>query len=67
LGIKTNDRKVIVYCRVSSHNQKEDLKFQIQAMEQFCLSSAISVDEWVPEIGGGMNFKLKIMDAILAW
>jgi len=66
LGIKTND--YYVYCRVYSHNQKEDFKFQIQAMEQFCLSSAISVDEWVHEIGGGMNFKskkfLKIMDAI---
>jgi len=59
LEINTNERKVIVYCRVESTNQKEDLKSQIQAMEQFCLSSAISVDEWVHEIGGGMNFKRK--------
>jgi len=68
LGIKQSEKKVIVYCRVSSHNQKDDLKSQIKAMEQFCLSAAISVDEWVHEIGGGMNFKrrqfLKIMDAI---
>jgi len=68
LGIKTNERKTVVVCRVSSQNQKDDLKSQVAAMEQFCLSSGIAVDEWVSEIGGGMNFKrktfLKIMDAI---
>jgi len=71
LGIKSNKRKVVVYCRFSSQNQKDDLKSQVTAMEQFCLSSGIAVDEWIHEIGGGMNFKrkkfLKIMDAILAW
>jgi len=68
LGIKTIDKKIMVYCRVSSHNQKDDLQSQIKAMEQFCLSAAIPVDDWVREIGGGMNFKrkkfLKIMEAI---
>jgi len=68
LGIKVNEKKVIVYCRVSSRGQEDDLKSQVKAMEQFCLSSGIAVDEWVHEIGGGMNFKrkkfLKIMDAI---
>ena len=68
LGIQPIDKKVIVYCRVSSHNQKDDLQSQIKAMEQFCLSAAIPVADWVHEIGGGMNFKrkkfLKIMDAI---
>ncbi|KHD11412.1 recombinase [Candidatus Thiomargarita nelsonii] len=68
LGIKVNEKKVIVYCRVSSQNQKDDLKSQVHAMEQFCLASGIAVDSWIQEIGGGMNFKrkkfLKIMDAI---
>jgi len=68
LGIKNNERKIVVYCRVSSPNQKDDLKSQVVAMEKFCLSSGIAVDEWIHEIGGGMNFKrkkfLKLMDAI---
>ncbi len=59
LGIKDIDRKTIVYCRVSSSNQKDDLKSQITAMEQFCLNCGIAVDEWIQEIGGGMNFKRK--------
>jgi predicted site-specific integrase-resolvase len=63
-------RKVIVYCRVSSHSQKDDLASQIESMEAYCLSAGIAVDEWVKEIGGGMNFKRKkflaLMDAIVA-
>lgn len=59
LGIKDIERKTIVYCRVSSHNQKDDLKSQVTAMEQFCLNGGIAVDEWIQEIGGGMNFKRK--------
>ncbi|MDB9541069.1 IS607 family transposase, partial [Anabaenopsis arnoldii] len=50
-------RKVIVYCRVSSSGQKPELKNQIAAMETFCLNRGLSVDDWVSEIGGGLNFK----------
>jgi predicted site-specific integrase-resolvase len=49
--------KVIIYCRVSSNAQKEDLLRQVEAMEQFCLSQGVSITEVVSEIGGGMNFK----------
>ncbi len=28
-------------------------------MEQFCLGADIAVDEWIDEIGSGMNFKRK--------
>ncbi|HUW90041.1 MAG TPA: IS607 family transposase [Candidatus Nanopelagicaceae bacterium] len=59
LGIKDVERKIIVYCRVSSSGQKDDLKSQVSAMEQFCISGGIAVDEWMQEIGGGMNFKRK--------
>jgi len=59
LGVKEQDRKTIVYCRVSSSEQEDDLKSQVDAMEQFCLSSNITVDEWIYEIGDGMNFKRK--------
>lgn len=37
-------------------------------MEQFCLHSGTAVDDWISEIGGGMNFKrkhfLKLMNNI---
>jgi len=49
--------KVIIYCRVSSNSQKEDLQRQVIAMEQFCLSQGVSITEVITEIGGGLNFK----------
>lgn len=68
LGEPDQKRRIVVYCRVSSPNQKDDLKGQVQAMEQFCLQSGIAVDDWITEIGGGMNFKrkhfLKLIDDI---
>jgi len=63
-------RKVVVYCRVSSQGQKDDLKSQSKAMETYCLAKGIAVDEWVTEIAGGMNFKrkkfLSILDQIVS-
>ncbi len=69
-NIKEEEKKTIVYCRVSSAGQKNDLKSQRQAIERFCLSTGIIVDDWVQEIGGGMNFKrqkfLSLMSSIQA-
>ncbi|MBK1617037.1 IS607 family transposase [Lamprobacter modestohalophilus] len=59
LGGAPKTRDVVVYCRVSSAGQKDDLASQVSAMETYCLNAGIAVDEWVSEIGGGMNFKRK--------
>ena len=53
------DRKVVVYARVSSQAQKPDLENQVVMLEQFCAANGYPVDEWVKEIGGGLNFKRK--------
>lgn len=58
-------RDVVVYCRVSSAGQKDDLASQIAAMELYCRSAAIPVDRWIQEVGGGMNFKRKHFLAII--
>jgi predicted site-specific integrase-resolvase len=60
-GLKPLDseRKIVVYCRVSSNAQKPELKNQIKAMETFCLARGLSVNDWISEIGGGLNFKRK--------
>jgi putative resolvase len=53
---------------VSSPGQKDDLAAQVTAMEQFCLARGLRVDEWLTEIGGGMNLTRRtfvaVMDAI---
>lgn len=52
-------KKVVVYCRVSSNNQKSELLNQVNAMEIFCGAKGLSIDELVREVGGGLNFKRK--------
>jgi putative resolvase len=52
-----SNKKVVVYCRVSSNNQKLELLNQINAIEVFCRAKGLSIDELVREIGGGLNFK----------
>lgn len=59
LGGAPERRLTVVYCRVSSAGQKDDLESQVKAMEAYCLAGAIAVDEWIKEVGGGMNFKRK--------
>jgi putative resolvase len=50
--------------------QKPDLEKQRKHLAAFCQASALVVDEWISEIGGGLNFKrkqfLKVVDAIIA-
>ena len=53
----TVKRKIKVYCRVSSPKQKAELANQNAAMEKFCLGRGYAVDEWIQEVGGGLNFK----------
>ena len=68
MGGAPENRLTVVYCRVSSAGQKDDLASQVEAMETYCRNAGVTVDEWVQEIGGGMNFKrkrfLNILDRI---
>ena len=65
-GKKPISRVNVVYCRVSSSNQKADLASQVSAMETFCLNSGIAIESWYKEIGGGMNFKRPIFLEIMS-
>ena len=65
LGGAPEKRKAIVYCRVSSSGQKDDLASQVEAMEIYCRAAGLAVDEWIQEIGAGMNFKRKKFLALL--
>ncbi|TMD63183.1 MAG: IS607 family transposase [Chloroflexi bacterium] len=62
-------RKTVAYCRVSSQAQKPDLANQRRMLEQWCQQQQIQVDEWIMEIGGGLNFERKhfvaLVDAII--
>ncbi len=52
-------RKIVVYCRISSSNQRPELKNQVRAMQKFANNCGYSITETISEIGGGLNFKRK--------
>ena len=60
MGLKTEaERLNIAYTRVSGAAQKPDLVNQIKALEQFCTEQALQVNEWMQDIGSGLNYKRK--------
>jgi len=59
-GIKQKaDRKIVIYTRVSTNNQKDDLKNQIEFLQQFTNSKGIIVDEIIQDVGSGLNYNRK--------
>jgi putative resolvase len=49
--------KVIVYTRVSSVGQKPDLANQVAALHDYCTQQGYLADEWIEEIGSGLNYQ----------
>lgn len=60
MGLKAQETgKTIVYARVSTVAQKSDLLNQIAALEAYCSEHTVKVDEWMQDIGSGLNYKRK--------
>jgi len=58
ITVDKKPKRAVIYCRVSSPNQKDDLRSQVEAMELFALGRGM-ITETITEIGGGMNFTRK--------
>ena len=63
--IKKKPKKIIIYARVSSGDQKDDLKRQIERLKAFCLSADLEVENIIQEIGSGLNGNRKKLISIL--
>ena len=57
-NFKSDARKNLIYARVSSHDQKNDLERQIKALENFCASHGWEY-EIIKDLGSGLNYKKK--------
>jgi len=68
LGIETPQKPVgetVIYARVSSHNQKDDLASQIEFVTSYANERNYKVDRVIKEIGSGLNYKRKKWNALL--
>ena len=59
-------KKCLLYCRVSTSIQKENLERQIERLTSFALSNGFIIERMYKDIASGMNFKrrglLKLLD-----
>jgi putative resolvase len=67
LGIKsieTKTKKVIGYCRVSSHKQKDDLARQIENVKIYMIAKGYQFDV-ITDIGSGINYNKKGLNQLI--
>lgn len=50
-----DERSNVIYARVSSTKQKEDLNNQIETIKNYCISNGVIVNKIYKEIASGMN------------
>ena len=66
-GIQTeNDiRDTVIYARVSTKNQKDDLQNQVEFLKQFCNAKGIIVNQCIEDFGSGLNYNRKNWNKLL--
>jgi predicted site-specific integrase-resolvase len=68
---KDIERKTVLYCRVSTNKQKQDLINQEEILKQYCFSNGIRVNQIYSDIASGINFEnrtnfFNMLDEIIA-
>ena len=66
-GIKTDadTRDVVIYARVSTRNQKDDLQNQVEFLKQFCNARGMVVNQCIEDFGSGLNYNRKKWNDLL--
>ena len=66
-GIQTeNDtRDTVIYARVSTRSQKDDLQNQVEFLKQFCNAKGIIVNQCIEDFGSGLNYNRKKWNKLL--
>src|SRR5215813_14788188 len=65
-GLIAEDRgRTVVYARVSSAGQKPDLVNQVAALRDYCERHDYQPNEWIEEIGSGLNDQRKQFNRLM--
>jgi predicted site-specific integrase-resolvase len=62
---RPDERKVVAYARVSSHDQKADLERQRDRLEQHCKEVGYANPELLTDLGSGLNYQKKSFKKLL--
>ena len=64
-GNLQDGRKIVVYARVSTRNQQDDLDSQVKFLLDYCNAKGMIVDECIEEFGSGLNDNRKKWNKLL--
>lgn len=72
LANKNQDRISVIYSRVSTAKQKNDLQNQKEALANFCINAGIPIGQSFADIASGISFEkrkefFKMLDLILSY
>ena len=63
--VKTIDKKVAIYTRVSSSENKDNLEKQKERLISYCNAKGYKVDKVITEVGSGLNDERKKLESLL--
>ena len=63
--IAEDSRKTVIYARVSTRSQKDDLKNQVSFLRQFCNARGMIVDTCIEDYGSGLNYNRQKWNELL--
>lgn len=62
---RTEIKSNVIYARVSTRNQIDDLKNQIKYLEKYCLDNGIPISNIYSDFGSGMNYSRKKWNTLI--
>lgn len=58
-------RDTVIYARVSTRNQRDDLRNQTDFLRQFCNAKGIIINQCIEDFGSGLNYNRKKWNKLL--
>ncbi|MDM7516913.1 IS607 family transposase [Lentilactobacillus sp. TOM.63] len=65
IGQPKANRKNVIYARVSTAAQQDDLRDQVEFLRQYVNAKGIIVDQVITDVGSGLNYKRKKWNQLL--
>lgn len=57
--LSKSDKKIVIYTRVSTNNQKDDLSNQVKFLKNYANANGLIVNKIITDIGSGLNYNRK--------
>jgi len=65
IGKEADSRKIVIYTRVSTRNQTDDLENQVDFLQQYVNAKGLIADDIIRDYGSGLNYNRKKWNQLL--